>query len=207
MDYRFCRRDMAWVGDWTTRAHAYSGLEKKYLEDPALDDMPMKYAAIALKMRKDPAQLTLASILDAYEVYAKPLLLKDGWRKVGWYPSCHGPLATAYCVNLWVKENKKAPLIPISSEGYPVLGCSSMFTGTWNPAGGVIYTQRVMSLHLAPLTTKVVRGKNWRKFATTELNKYYFWGLTPEEKDRFKYQTPKELGQEGLMDENKCPWQ
>jgi hypothetical protein len=171
-------RDVACIFSW--------GPGSDY-EKLALPKLPLLLAVLM------PSQL---------DVYRKKMLADD-WRVVGWYPTCHAPLADGFPVTLLCKE-QKVPLIPMPLNnqkdyyGRPIerstfnqyvpLGCSC------NPSSRLVKLtrfedmHRTMGVHRRTTPTKRVTFNGWHRFADTPLASYWFWGLLPHEKDRFKYE-------------------
>lgn len=161
------------------------------------------YAAFKKKLPKIP--LLLACLAGTQVDKYSQTLLADGWREVGWYPSCHQSLDTGAKVSLMCKEQKVAPVkeMPkiISYAGYEYkvspfneyvpLGCSVMSYETRVKQTIFQDQHRVMGLHRRTTKTRQVYFGNWIRFAKTPLATYWFWGLAPNEKDRFKLE-PKE---------------
>lgn len=141
------------------------------------------------------------------EDQAKPcvgFLKEDGWREVGWYPSCHDTLDKGYKVILFCKEQDVPPVEgPVGAKGYDGKFYASRTFNEYVPlsCSCVSYPKMVkmtrksdqhatLGVHrrTTPMRTKRVTMNNWRKFATTPLATYWFWGLAPDETDRHEYE-------------------
>lgn len=153
-----------------------------------------------MRLKVPTTQLLLTSITQHFNSASdlttdlkkcKPILKADGWEPIGWYPSCHGPMA-GYRVWLYAKLQKD---VPLSAGEYKVswsqLHCSVVYAPSfitvphsWYDSyhHGVIGLRRI-ELAESPREDEV---KRWKKFATTDLATYWFWGLEPKEKDLYK---------------------
>ena len=154
------------------------------------------YAAFKKKLPKIP--LLLACLAGPQVDKYSPILLDDGWREVGWYPSCHRSLDTGARVSLMCKEQKVAPVKEVPNivthwgyeykvkpfNGYIPLGCS---VGTYEAR--VKQTSRtdmhrVMGLHRRTTKTRQVHFGNWTRFAETPLATYSGSGTSPRGKEQ-----------------------
>jgi hypothetical protein len=127
---------------------------------------------------------------EQFDLY-KGVILREGWREVGWYPTCHDNLDDGFKMRLMCKEQK----VPLPYEGgrgvfndYVPLSCSCVSLKTRVKLTPIADFHRIMGVHR--MTEPCLRRSynNWRRFADTPLASYWFWGLLPTETDRHKYE-------------------
>jgi hypothetical protein len=159
--------------------HWYDGIRS--YKTFKLPKVPLSLAAICGEGYRD--QRDIPELFD--------VIKKDGWREVGWYPSCHEPLKGGYKVHLFCKE-QNVPLVKCVSMGFNrgilPLSCSCVSF----PMRGKIplVYDRHSGLGLHRLTKPTLRKtyNNWHRFADTELASYWFWGLLPDETNVHKFE-------------------
>ncbi|SRR6266550_2501391 len=155
----------------------------------------LERAYIVLPLPKVPLLLTV--LCEDQEKVAKSILNREGWRKVGWYPSCHNELEDGERVSLFCKERdckpRSLPRVKYDrlsfNQGVPSLGCSCNAHKARRKLTQVVDVHCTLGIHRhagpAPLRKTV---GNWHRFAVTPLASYWFWGLKPEETNRRKYE-------------------
>lgn len=174
--------DVACVGEW-------------YGIDNALKNYK------ALKLPKIP--LLLASMSTEQTAGYRSIVEADGWREVCWYPSCHhtlakGPRITIFCKKQNVSPLEEMPFVrnydgsraretPAFNRSLP-LHCSVTGCETHVKLTPKEDMHRIIGLHRMTRKSKKNVFNNWRKFATTSLASYWYWGLAPDETDVHKYE-------------------
>jgi hypothetical protein len=142
--------------------------------------------------------LLLASLIEDQAETAKPIMEKDGWREIGWYPTCHRSLDTGFKVFLFCKEQDVPPLPflrrPTYYNGKPIcfmdipLHCSCLPYAKMPKLVTIQDQHRTMGVHRRTLKTPRKHLNNWHRFAVTPLASYWFWGLLPDETNRHKFE-------------------
>lgn len=159
-----------------------------------------KPAMYGTAMRQIKTQLTIAALREPDAEFHRAVLEADKWREICWYPGCHGPLeekrgyVKPYKMHIFARINPKAKLRlepPNDYHSY-TLSCSvsaySNFPLTGKPALNDYHCSMGICRRLLN-TEPIDKRENgqWRKFATTELATYWFWGLKPTETDVYKF--------------------
>src|ERR1035437_1746081 len=146
------------------------------------------------EVRVPQIPLLLATLNEKAVVVFSSILHREGWREVGWYPSCHDALAIGTKITLYCKEQAvdcipKVVAMPAFNEYVP-LGCSCNSMKRRSRLSFMVDEHCTLGLHRRPIVklAKLKTFGSWRMFAQTQVASYWFWGLAPDETDRFKYE-------------------